>query len=85
MTILRPYIVLLSGTRRHMVMLELTVLLEDRMEEASGRKVMKHADHADERRRQRWRTCVEMAVVEEEQAVGCCSGQPQLGRPGEGV
>ncbi|XP_073731592.1 uncharacterized protein [Misgurnus anguillicaudatus] len=55
-TTLRPDIVLVSEKTRQVVLLELTVPWEDRMEEAFERKRAKYEELAAERRSRGWRT-----------------------------
>lgn len=55
-TTLRPDIVLVSEITRQVVLLELTVPWEDRMEEAFERKRAKYEELADECRSRGWRT-----------------------------
>lgn len=63
MTALQPDIVLLLGTSIQVVMLELTVPWEDRMEEAAERKHARYADLVEDCCKQRWRTwCLPIEV-----------------------
>ncbi len=62
-TSLRPDIVVFSEKSKQVVMLELTVPWEERMEEASERKKGKYAELAEDCRRRGWRTrCVPIEV-----------------------
>lgn len=62
-TTLRPDIVLLSNTSKQVVMLELTVPWEERIEEASERKREKYADLVEECRGRGWRArCLPIEV-----------------------
>lgn len=54
-TTLKPDIVLLSTRSRQVVIPELTVLWEDKMEEATEKKRARYADLVEECRRQGWK------------------------------
>ncbi len=55
MTTLRPDILLVSEVTRNIVMLELTVLWEDHLEEAHERKKMKYEELVIDCRKQGWK------------------------------
>ena len=62
-TTLRPDIVLFSDSTKQVVLLELTVPWEERMEEANERKRAKYANLVEECRRRGWRArCVPIEV-----------------------
>ncbi|XP_031136520.1 uncharacterized protein LOC116036966, partial [Sander lucioperca] len=62
-TSLRPDMVLLSVTSKQIILLELTVPWEERMQEASERKREKYAELVEECRRQGWRAqCLSIEV-----------------------
>lgn len=62
-TSLRPDIVLLSDSSKQVILLELTVPWEERMEEASERKKEKYAELVKECRRRGWRArCLPIEV-----------------------
>ncbi|XP_061902037.1 uncharacterized protein LOC133649222 [Entelurus aequoreus] len=62
-TTLRPDMVLMSGTSKQVVLLELTVPWEDRMEEAQERKRAKYADLVADCRRNGWKARCEPIEV----------------------
>ncbi|KAI4881119.1 hypothetical protein NFI96_020517, partial [Prochilodus magdalenae] len=62
-TTLRPDMVLMSGATKQVVLLELTVPWEDRMEEAKERKKAKYADLVAECRRNGWKARCEPIEV----------------------
>ena len=62
-TSLRPDMVLLSVTSKQVILLELTVPWEERMEEASERKREKYAELVEECQRRGWRAqCLPIEV-----------------------
>lgn len=62
-TSLCPDIVLFSETSKRVMMMDLTVSWEERMEEAKGRKRAKYPDLLDECHRRRWQDqCVPVEV-----------------------
>lgn len=61
-TSLRPDIVLLSETSKQVILLELTVLWEERMEEARERKREKYAELVQECHRRGW--CTQCLPIE---------------------
>ena len=53
---LRPDIVMWSGSTRNLIIIELTVPWEERMEEANERKREKYQDLVDECKEKGWKT-----------------------------